>query len=116
NTRNIGGALALFSDDAVVTLLPVSGQSSFRGKAEIRKWLDFNVAQNIQLLSSGHEVSGDRVRWTYQMSADDLQALGIASIDVQAEAVIQNGRIKALAITFPPDTLARREAAASSAQ
>lgn len=88
--RNVDAALAVFADDAVVRLVD-RGTVSFTGKTDIRRFLQDVGVRNVPLLISSRHVVGTTVTWTER---DQFQAQ--TAVDLSAEAVVQDGKIKSL--------------------
>jgi ketosteroid isomerase-like protein len=110
NAHDVDAALALFADDAVVQFPNQPPPNVFRGKTEIRAWLQGDADQHIQVKTEQVKVAGDRLTWIGKVDTDDVRALGI-TIEGPAEAVIQGGKITSFAFTLSDATLAKLQAA-----
>jgi len=113
NNRDIEGALGYFADDATVS----QRQTSFVGKAQIRQFLQGSVTRVRFVVVQDAHASGDVVTWTertagltlnvgapqpiqqQQPSGGQAAQVGTGSFGFQrqVEAVVQDGKIKALA-------------------
>ena len=91
--QDVAGALAQFSDEAVITLT-VDGRQvqSYTGNAEIRRFLETVVVHTRSLILSNRHVVGSHVTWSERITGQRS-----APIDVQVDAVVQDGKIQSLA-------------------
>ncbi len=116
DSHDAAAALALFTDDAVVRILPedVLGGVIASGKDQIRRWLEGATLNQIQVQAlSEYQVSGNNVTWTesfriYQY--EDINALATSGVVGKAEAVVQGNRIKSFTLTFSPDSVTKLRA------
>jgi ketosteroid isomerase-like protein len=106
NAHDVDAALAFFADDAVVQFPNQPPPNVFRGKAEIRTWLQGDADQHIQVTTEQFNVSGDKLTWIAKVVTDDVRALGI-TIEGPAEAVLEGGKFKSFAFTLSDATLAK---------
>ena len=113
NDKNVDDALALVADDAVITIVPpppgITGV--FTGKEEIRERYEMYVAHNEYTELSNFEVRGDKATWSAKVSADEFRALGLASLDFNAEGIVQGGLLKSYTFTMTDCALAMLEGA-----
>lgn len=117
NTHDLEAALATFTDDAVVTLVPPPpGQRPVsRGKAEIREFLAANMA-GFHVDSRDYEVTGpDSLRWIGVISNDLFRQLGLDGLETVTEATFQGDKLRAFTVTFTPQALAQIGAAMTKA-
>ena len=109
NSHNSSAALALFADGATVSDLsniawcsPLSqfcGLATYVGTTEIRGWLDQLVNINVQLNNTQtFHVSGNNVSWGVQVSLDEYRSLGIAPLEANVSATVENGKFNSLSI------------------
>jgi hypothetical protein len=115
NAHDVDAALAFFADDAIVQFPNQPPPNVFRGKTEIRAWLQGDADQNIRVQTEQFEVAGDRMTWIGKVDVDDLRPLGI-TIEGPAEAVVQNGKIISFTFTLSQETLAKLQAATAQPQ
>jgi hypothetical protein len=118
NAGDADAALALFADDAVVTLLPPAApgaKSVYTGRAEIGEWLRLLGAQHFRVEEGPPEITGDRVTAIDRIAEDGLRALGVAPLESRKEVVVQRGRITAFTNTLTPASVARLQAAVAGA-
>jgi len=114
NAHDMDATLALFADDAVMNFPGQPPPNVLTGKEQIRTAFSLgDFAYNVHqvLLVESLKVVGGKVTWSAKGSADFLQKLGIASLDAMGEAVIQEGKIKSFTAIFPPESLAKLNAA-----
>ncbi len=113
NRRDVDTALTYFADDATIS----QRSTTFTGKDEIRKFLDGISARSRFVVVSDRKVNGTRVTWTEragtQGPSPQGQPMSLAQSQgssggpsntansngfvVTVEAVVQDGRIQALA-------------------
>ncbi len=110
NAHDVDAALAFFADDGVVQFPNQPPPNVFRGKTEIRAWLQGDADQHIQVKTEQVKVAGDTMTWIAKVDVDDVRPLGI-TIEGPAEAVIQGGKIKSFTFTLSDATLAKLQAA-----
>ncbi len=111
NSHDAVAALALFTDDAVVRILPedVLGGVIASGKDQIRRWLEGATLDQIHVQAlSEYQVSGNNVTWTesfriYQY--EDIVVGAHSGVVGKAEAVVQGNRIKSFTLAFSPDSV-----------
>ena len=91
--RDVDAALDQFADDAVVTL-SIDGRQvqSYSGRADIRRFLETIAVHTRSLIMSNRHVVGNRVTWSERITGQRN-----APFDVQVDAVVQDGKIQALA-------------------
>lgn len=118
NAHDLGAALALFADGAVVRYEPpppAPAPALYRGKQEIRGLLERLIAQGVRVESEGYSASGERAtshgRAVY---AAGHERLGGNPVFLEAEALVREGKIASLTFTFSPESLARMRAAAAA--
>jgi LPXTG-motif cell wall-anchored protein len=117
NAGNVEANLALFADDAVVTITtPTPGQpSSFVGKDQIRAWDQGQVAGHQHLTVVGTpQVSGNKVTLSGTISNDTFRKLGFDSLGFNGEVTVQDGKIKTLSVGLDQASLAKVIAASSA--
>jgi LPXTG-motif cell wall-anchored protein len=115
NAHDVDAALAFFADNAVVQFPNQPPPNVFRGKTEIRAWLQGDADQNIQVQTEQFEVAGEKMTWIAKVDVDDLRPLGI-TIEGPVEAVVQNGKITSFTFTLSQETLAKLQAATAQPQ
>lgn len=97
NAHDADAALALFADDAVIKDGdPAVGSSgNFVGKDQIRTWLAVIVdpALRFSIASSGHQVDGNSVTWSWSASIADFVPLGVDPEQGTSAALVQGGKI-----------------------
>ena len=103
NTQDLEGALALFSDDAVVTSV---SPEPFSGKAEIQGWLEEMFADNFYIEAEIIEVNGDIVLERDTMTMNSMKFFGIETLTGTSEITIEGGKIKTLNFNWSDETLA----------
>jgi hypothetical protein len=111
NAGDVDGALALFADDAVLT----TGQGQFAGKEQIRTWLEGLVAQNDRIEVAGRQADGGKVTWQNMFFRADLPALNNEPLEAQAEAVVEDGKIKTFSSILTDASQAKLQAATEAA-
>ena len=114
NAGRLETALALFSDDAVVTFPSQPEPNRFAGKEQIRNWLQSDISEGIHVESSERQADGERMVWTGRISLAAWREQGIAPIEGQAEAIVRAGRIVSFTYAVSPESLARMQQAGIS--
>lgn len=108
NAQDLEGALALFSEDAVVN----SGEPApYTGQAEIQGWLEGMFADNFEIEAEILEVKGDTVLEGDVIRMDSARDLGVDSLQGSSEITVQGGKITAINFTFSQESLAELQAA-----
>jgi hypothetical protein len=116
NAHDVDGALAYYTDDAVVTLNPPPpGQPAVsQGKAAVRDFIVANIP-GFQIESREPEVSGDRARWLGRLSNDGFRQLGLAGLEIVTEATFRGDKVSSFTVTFTPEALEQIMAALARA-
>ena len=119
NAHNPDAALALFSDGAVVSDLsniaclsgtnlqspPCGGQDVFTTTVQIRGWLEQLVKDGIQVKEIGnYRVVATNVTWDLQVTVDEYRRLDVAPLVANANAVVQDWKIKSLTISLDQES------------
>jgi len=97
NNDDIDAMLDLFADEAVVT----DDESVIEGKEQIRNWVVYSQRMaRLRLTMLHSEMHGDKVTWidTAHNGPDVEDRVSL----LRWTAVIQNGRIKSLTVSFLP--------------
>ena len=102
-------ALEYMDDNAVITIVPPPAGISgiFNGKEQIRGWYEGNVALNGFNEIVDIQVNGDIVTWTSKFGMDEWRKIGVESLDVLGEGVIEDGKFQSYTVTIPPESLAK---------
>jgi ketosteroid isomerase-like protein len=118
-SQDIDAALALMSDDAVLTVLPPPpGMSStWTGKAQIRQALEFNRRFNVMRENIGTPtVEGNKVTAKAMVTNNNFVLWGVAPVEHTTEVIVEGGRIKSYTSTMAPSERERVAAAATAYQ
>jgi len=119
NSQDSSAASALFADGATVADLsniaclpgpPPScqGQNLFVTETQIRGWLEQLVSINIQLNGTQVlHVSGNNVSWTAQVSVDEYRRLGVAPLEADFNATVENGKFSSLSIELTAQSIVK---------
>ena len=107
--QDLDGAMALFADNAVLTILPGPRGTDgiFVGKDAIRGWSEGDWSGD-RLEFSNVEESGNSAAWMLSYWTDSLVERGTAPYVFDGTSVAQNGQIKSLTYVMTPETLAKR--------
>jgi hypothetical protein len=115
NTHDPDAALALFADGAVMKDGdPAPGSSgNFVGKDQIRTWIAAIVdpALRFSVASSGHQIVGDSVTWSWRASIADFAPLGIDPEQGTSAALVQGGKITFYSLASSAEWRAKLQAA-----
>jgi hypothetical protein len=109
NNHNSSGALTLFADGATLyDINDIAGCPSgphcgtefdYVGTAQIGPWLDYLVSVNVQLNETHvSHVSGNNVSWTVGFSDDPYRKLGVAPLETNMNATVDNGKFSSLSV------------------
>jgi hypothetical protein len=116
---DIEGALAFFTDDAVVTeIQPGSNLTNERkGKEEIRAMYQEATAWKPRVSLVGEpKLTGEKVMATIRFSTpQNIQAAGVEYFDFSGEVVMSNGKIQTLRSGMTEETMSKMQAAMSKA-
>ena len=102
NAHDLESVMALFADDAVVRHTPPpDGVGLYRGKAQIRDWMEPQLP-GFHVVTRDHRTTGDTVRWSGTVTHDLLRQIGQDQpVDALLEAVIRDGQIASFSVTNP---------------
>jgi LPXTG-motif cell wall-anchored protein len=109
NAHDVDAVVALFADDGVIN----SPFGSFKGKAEIRKFVQSLADGNIKTVARDYREDGDRVSYISAATTSDLLKQGVAPIDFRIDAVVPNGSITVWNVAYTPEAQAKINAAAA---
>jgi len=112
NAKDLESALALFTEDAVVTS---ASPEPFVGKEGIQIWLEGMFADNFHLEAEIVEVNEDVIIERDVITMDSLTALGISQLEGESEIALQDGKIKTINFTFTDESLVKLQAAMEAA-
>ena len=111
NAGDVDTTADLFADDAVVTLVGFApgGPLILTGKERIRRgFVQSSVDVNVLVEIVGDiAISEDKATWVNAVTNDRTRQLGIAPIQQNGEAVVQEGKIKFFSLTVSPESAAR---------
>jgi hypothetical protein len=97
----------LFAEDAVVIQPRLAGLPQiYVGEAQIRWWMRSLATQHVHVSLAAQpdfQYLGNHVRWLDTLSGDAFRELGLESIEVQSDAVLNSDRrIESLTTVFTP--------------
>ncbi len=102
DSNNVDAAVALFADDAVVTLADGSVYNTPDG---VRGWQQSLADGHFRLEPVNMQVNGSMVTWTGEISLDAFRTLGIASMGGNWSLDIEDGKVKTFDFSFTPEAL-----------
>ncbi|MEZ4869679.1 MAG: ABC transporter substrate-binding protein [Caldilineaceae bacterium] len=113
NAGDVDAAVALFTEDAVITVAPPPpGQSGIaRGLEEIRAWLAWEILQGADVTSEILGVEGNQVIVKETFSDELLASLGVEIIETRVTYIVENGKITGYDSTFTEESMAEVTAA-----
>ena len=116
NAGDVEAAVALFADGAImnVPVAPPNMPAKYTGKAEIRLWLESEVAQHTEYVLNETQIDEGTVTATISLSDDILQGLGIAPLEMTDEFTIQDGKITARTLVPTDESVAKMQAAVAT--
>jgi LPXTG-motif cell wall-anchored protein len=109
NTGDVDAAMALFADDAVVTL--AFFEETYTGAEEIRAWFEGLVAANFELQLEIVQLDGDTVITKTTTWIDFTREMGIAPLVAEEIYSFQNGKITGFTWTPTDETASKIQAA-----
>ena len=116
-TSDSDAALALFTDDAVVRIIPPPPGASgvWSGKEEIKQFLQFAKSQNaVQEIVGSPTVNGNNITATVMVTVNDFRKWGIGPVEHTYEAVVEGGKFKSFDSIMAPAERGRVGAAAQA--
>ena len=117
NSGNLDAAMAFFADDAVVTMLAgTPRQAQYVGREEIRRWQEALLKDRSVRVEAVAErkVDGDTVTWTATVSRAEWKKIGVASVELWAEAIVRDGKITSLRNGLTPASAEKLRAAVAA--
>ena len=114
NAGDVDAAMALFTADAVVKLvpaLPPGSPDTFTGAEEIRAWFEELVAMNFEIGIEVLQVEGDTVTTRTSTWVDATREMGVAPLVATEVYTVQAGKIKGFTWTISDESLAKVQAA-----
>jgi hypothetical protein len=108
NRGDVEGALAFFTADASAQF-PKQSAGIVQGTAELREWLEGDVARNIHVSAENVQADAERATWTARVDLDGLRPLGITLVGL-TEITVRKGKISAFRFTLDDATLAKLRA------
>jgi len=93
NRGDLDQAVALFADDATLT----QRNTTYTGRDDIRRYLPNSTGRGRFVVISNRKVNGDNLSWVERPAGQNIN-----SIEVSVEAIIQDGKIKALSYNGAP--------------
>ncbi|MDQ6695709.1 MAG: nuclear transport factor 2 family protein [Chloroflexota bacterium] len=117
--HDVETALSFLGDDAYVTfVLPGdAGNNVYEGKDQVRQLLQGYILDNrdVSLIQTPEVVNGTTT-WVERHSANSLGQSGVDSVDIRADAIIQDGKIKSLLYELTDASAAKVAAAAQASK
>ena len=118
NAEDLAGILELYADDAVHVFLPTDDGSAgvCLGKDQFHMWYEASVARHdrITLEPESLAVDGNQATFVVHMSNDPWRAVGLDSLEAQAQLVLIDGRIMTHVEMLSPESLRTLQAARNS--
>jgi hypothetical protein len=114
NAGDVDAAMAFFTDDAVVKLvpaLPPGSPDTYNGAEEIRAWFEELVAMNFEIDVEVLEVEGDTVTTRTSTWMDPTREMGVAPLVATEVYTVRDGKIRGFTWTISDDSLAKVQAA-----
>ncbi len=112
NAHNVDAAVALFADDAVVTL-PTGRLTT---KDQIRGWQSELAGGNFKATINTPQVSGERVTFSGSIELDAFRKLGLDRLESNWDLTIQQGKVKTFTFNFTAEAGARLQEAMARAK
>ena len=116
NNHNSSAALALFADGATlfdlnnIAWCPGSAHCGtefvYVGSTQIGGWLGYLVSVNVQLNETHvFHVSGNNVSWAVGFSDDSYREIGIALLEANVNATVDNGKFSSFSIGLTVESI-----------
>lgn len=100
DTRDFQAALSLLDDNSYLTYLPPpdrDGITTYSGKTEIATAFQIYSAENVRVRLIGEPtIEHGTLTWTEGQSSDSLRQIGLVGVQVTANAIVQNGKLKSI--------------------
>jgi ketosteroid isomerase-like protein len=111
NAHDMNAVMGFFADDAIVRLAPPPPDGGiYSGKAAIRAWAE-TLMPGFHVESTAHCATGDQVTWSFRVSCDSFQAMGVNPVTGRADALVRGDKIKSFTVTFDEATASRMSSA-----
>jgi ketosteroid isomerase-like protein len=114
NAGDVDAAMAFFTDDAVVKLvpaLPPGSPDTYTGAEEIRAWFEELAAMNFEIHIEVLQVEGDTVTTRTSTWVDSTREMGVAPLVATEVYTVLDGKIKGFTWTISDESLAKIQAA-----
>lgn len=112
NTADIDKMLTYYTDDIVFTMVGFAPEPEvYRGKAELRKWLEQQYADDMIVHIQIDQVNRNKVFATTQFTTDFFRDLGIDWMECKEEYTVVNGKIQNWTCTVTQESLDRLKSA-----
>lgn len=111
-TADIDKAMTYYTDDVVFTMVGLTPEPEvFRGKAELRKWLEQQYADKMAVQVHIDQVNGNQVATTTQFTTNFFRDLGIDWMECKEEYTVVKGKIQAWTCTITQESLEKLQLA-----
>jgi hypothetical protein len=105
-TADIQKAMTYYTDDVVYTMVGLNPEPQvFRGKSELRKWLEQQYADGLAVQIHIDQVNGNQVAATTQFTTNFFRNLGIDWMECKEEYTVIQGKIQAWTCTVTQASL-----------
>ena len=111
NTQRLEAVLSLFTDQAVLKILPPPpGKSGcYTGKVQLQPFLQSQIADSHVWFRS-HHYANDHLIWMAKLSSPYFRQRGLDPVECRGEAIIETGKITHLTVTLLPEMVAKLRA------
>ncbi len=119
SAADVDAALALWADTGVqkINPAPQGTTGQWTGKAELRQAFEYAAAHQVKReLVSSPQVAGTTVSYVAMVTNDVFRRWGVAPVQFNTEAVVENGKIVSYNTSIVPSEGARVGAAATAYQ
>jgi predicted ester cyclase len=99
---NLDAALAWCAPDLVIR---ERAGAEIREPAQVRDYLSAMIRHRYRVGGLGREAVGNRVAFTNRVSFDDLNALGVDSVEAKGSAVVEGGKVREYTPAFCPGSI-----------
>ena len=106
NVGNVDAAVALYSDDALIT--NTRGRAMPAGKEGVRRFHEGNRGANVQFsLGSNPVAEGDKVKFLTTTTIEFFEKVGLGPVEVENIVIVDGNKIKSFLPYFPLRAVAR---------
>ena len=117
NNHDLEKVVQCFDPKATITfqVAPPGFPSTLQGTEQIRGFFE-RMIDGFHAEPKDFQATGDQVHWTARITSNMLKQFAVDAAESEATATVKNGKIVSFIPTFPPDIVAKLQAASLSAR